>query len=681
MKVHWHQHNNRLLPRFEAEVARHCVERIRGAQQYVTRPTAPTLVPTTKTKRSQTKPKPSVNQQRPVGIKKNTISPPKLTPVLDPKRPLRPLPRRHRAPSGQPVRIRHQTLDHRPYRKRSELDLIAKGIQRLQRGPKDLLEGPIVYHVDFSRSEIAQLLAIAKSRLNADLTLEELCASSQLLDVVSDQVPGRSREDVQNFRNDVARGYRSFNRVLSLEPETKDSRKEHQLSLRTARASNILFARELEGNRGFGRMRNYANFQNTLKIDLEDELELIAEFTNCAGDVATISWVSDDGLICGTTAHSDSHNQQYNKPGNFLVCSVSRGTLKALPDHRIPRPLVEKGENATEAMRQSQDPWLYTSVVASNYDFERDLGYTASFDKTAKVWGLEEDKMQCLATWPHQGNVNFVAAAKDGSGRVASAADVPRDAIRVYQVDAGDIPGSPYESYSSSRNGSDSEAWAYYPATMQWGKALGVQHLLLVGYSPRGRAGDDSDIPEEKRNTGAIELYDTVHHREIPVSTARSANVFEVAWHPTMQRFIAATSPCGLSVEAKVRTQIHLFERDRDAEDERYCVYQTLDCWAADINELTFMPNSLLQAYVTAACTDGRVYVWDTAQGDEPIHILQHGASLEIFDEEHREKLDTGVKFTAWGTTLDRFYTGGSDGAVNVWNVRSLTKPDRKSVV
>jgi len=83
------------------------------------------------------------------------------------------------------------------------------------------------------------------------------------------------------------------------------------------------------------------------------------------------------------------------------------------------------------------------------------------------------------------------------------------------------------------------------------------------------------------------------------------------------------------------------------------------------------MPNSLEHAYVTAACTDGRVYVWDTAFDSDLRYILAHGESLEIFDEERRELDDTGVKFTVWGSTLDRFYTGGSDGVVNVWNLQS----------
>jgi hypothetical protein len=66
--------------------------------------------------------------------------------------------------------------------------------------------------------------------------------------------------------------------------------------------------------------------------------------------------------------------------------------------------------------------------------------------------------------------------------------------------------------------------------------------------------------------------------------------------------------------------------------------------------------------------------VWDTAQGDLPIHILRHGKPLEEISERNREKDDTGVKFTAWGETSDRFYSGSSDGRVKVWNVRRAGK-------
>jgi hypothetical protein len=66
--------------------------------------------------------------------------------------------------------------------------------------------------------------------------------------------------------------------------------------------------------------------------------------------------------------------------------------------------------------------------------------------------------------------------------------------------------------------------------------------------------------------------------------------------------------------------------------------------------------------------------VWDTAISDKPIHILRHGEPIDEYRGD-REREDVGVKFTAWGTTPDRFYTGSSDGVVKVWNVRSRGKP------
>lgn len=86
-------------------------------------------------------------------------------------------------------------------------------------------------------------------------------------------------------------------------------------------------------------------------------------------------------------------------------------------------------------------------------------------------------------------------------------------------------------------------------------------------------------------------------------------------------------------------------------------------------------PNSAKSAYVTAGCTDGNVYVWDSAlHQDDPIHVLRHDQPIEEYRGD-REREDTGVKFTAWGSSLDRFYTGSSDGVVKVWDVRSERLP------
>jgi len=339
-------------------------------------------------------------------------------------------------------------------------------------------------------------------------------------------------------------------------------------------------------------MRERVNFHDEFRKCREDDLEVRSEWTDCAGDIATIAWVSNDAFICGTTEHSDSHNQQYNKPGNLVLGSCRLGTLRAYPQHRIVRPIVAKGENSTEEMRESQDPWLYSSVVSSGYDAANNRAFTSGFDRSVKVWRVDSGScMEMIGEWKHGGNVNFVAASKDGSGMVATASDVAADAVRIYSVQNGvPVSASPYRSYSCSRvtdaegNTVSTEKWAYFPATMQWGLAEGVKHLLLVGYSPRSRTGDDHDIPEDRLTTGELCLWDG--------RTGETSNVFEVLWHPSQLCFIAATTPMGAEkIDSGIRTQIRVFRVSDNPEygGKAFTPVKALDCRAADINELTIM--------------------------------------------------------------------------------------------
>lgn len=606
---------------------------------------------------------------------------PRVEPTRVPKARARPRQLVGRQKSASPAVSTWLQLQGKPYLRAESRDAIAGGLES-RVALRDCVPLPVTYHADFTSLEFADMFKRLETALSVSLprgteALAHLVHAYDIASIIGNAIPGRTAEDIQNLCSDIKAGHAVWQtspRVLSLKKADPEIRSQNR---RANRVSSMLLARELEGNVGFGRMRQYENFQNQFRICHEDGLSLIAEFTNCAGDITAMCWVPHGNIICGTTAHSDAHNQQYNKPGNLLLCSTTKGTLQAFADHRIPRPLVERGENATDAMRQSQDPWLYSSVVSTDYDGVTGRAFTSSFDKTVKVWNVLENKdyMEAMATWHHDGNVNFVAAAKDGSGRVATAADVPAEAIRIYIVDPTNVQGSQYYTISCTRNDAErSDKWAYFPATMQWGQCPGARHLLAIGYSPRSLTGDDSDIPEEKLHSGEIVLWDAARRVQIPVLTATTANVFEIMWHPTLPRFIVATSPSGLIVDQKTRTNIHIFQLDTEREGGAYSEVQKLDCPASDINELTIMPNSLMHAFITAGCTDGRVYVWDTAQGDRPIHVLKHGHPLDdyIFD---REKEDTGIKFSAWGTTADRFYTGSSDGVVKVWNVRRKRQP------
>ncbi|KAK3386950.1 WD40-repeat-containing domain protein [Podospora didyma] len=566
---------------------------------------------------------------------------------------------------------------------------------RLNHG--DLFQ-PVTFHVDFTLEEVRclqvltrQILGLPTEKKKKDLKkdLQRLLKKNtphieRVLKaaVRENRLPRRSKSDIAHFFKDVM-NQKTASEPMLLRLQRDDYDRQGDF-VRSSRIHSLLFAREISGHRGYGSMRRPENFSNEFRKCREDSLELRSEWTDCAGDISTIVWVSDHSFICGTTEHSDSHNQQYNKPGNLVLGSSSLGTLRAYPDHRIVRPIVEKGENSTDAMIQSQDPWLYSSVVSSDYDSVHDRAFTSGFDRTVKVWRVEQSgsAMHLLGEWRHGGNVNFVATSRHESGMVATAADVAQDAVRIYDISENAVSGSPFRSYSCSRitdaegNSVSTEKWAYFPATMQWGRHPAVRHMLLVGYSPRSRTNNELDIPEDRKDSGELCLWDGLTGERWKITSATTQNVFEVLWHPTQPWFIAATSPLGLEIEDGVRTQIRVF-RETDNPDlggKAYSPIKTLDCAALDINELTIMPNSLVFCYITAGCTDGNTYVWDTALGDKPIHVLRHGAPIEEYRGD-RECEDVGVKFTAWGTTPDRFYTGSSDGVVKVWNVRSLRKP------
>ncbi|TPX11026.1 uncharacterized protein E0L32_008063 [Thyridium curvatum] len=594
---------------------------------------------------------------------------------------------------------RYFSLERRPYRTSPERKQISRGSKKLFKISSTSLREPGVVHVDFSEQEAEHVLGTAKrvlalGQVDAQALSEGLKKlhrenkhkEAEILSSLDRQMlKGRTDEDIRNFLRDVRRkGVARRAQLLTLERDDLDK---HAQAVRTSRLSSLLLARETAGHNGFGPMRGFVNFRNEFRKCREDELELRTKWVDCAGDITTIAWTSNQSFICGTTTHSDSRNQQYNKPGNLLLGSTLHSTLQAYPDHRVVRPVIDQGENSTEAMRQSQDPWLYSSVVSSDFDQAHDRVYTSSFDKTVKIWRTETSEsassMKCLGTWKHEGNVNFVVASKHSSGMVATAADVAKEAVRIYTINEVDIENSGYHSFSCSRivdlEGNPiftEEKWAYFPATIQWGRAPDVQHLLLVGYSPRSMIAYEDNIPEDRRNSGEVCLWDGRNGDRWRILGGTSQNVFEVAWHPSQSSFIVASSPVGLNVEDHVHTQIRIFRPSDNKEygEKAFSEVQVLDCPAADINELAIMPNSFTFSYVTAGCTDGKVYVWDTARGQRPIHVLSHGPLIEEFTGD-REKEDTGVKFTAWGTSPDRFYTGSSDGIVKVWNVRSLKKP------
>ncbi|TVY84506.1 Rik1-associated factor [Lachnellula suecica] len=558
-------------------------------------------------------------------------------------------------------------------------------------------------HVDFSLEEIEVVSTVIKSVTGRSIPYGSGAASiTSLMDGQRQIIPkvldalqqrlkapgpgmgrqllrGRKSSALESFLRDAANGKLTENQRLQLTRTTAQPRSRPSI-LSQLRDRETIGLASLDFRQGQG------SFKEKAMCSLEDSLVRISEWTDCCGDVATVSWAGEKAFVCGAVAHSDHFNMQYNKPGNLGVGSVSLDTLTAISDHRIVRPLVgtaENAENALESMRQTQDPWLYTSVVSTSHNEINGYTFTASFDKTVKVWTVSEDgsSMDLRGTWDHENNVNFVVTSEHHD-RVATAADVCNDAIRVYNFDELDVSNSPYDTYSGGRAREQAQEvfrrdkWAYFPATIQWGKAASVSRLLLVGYSPRSTSGQDTDIPEDKKNTGELCIWDVEDMEKIPITSAHMQNVFEVIWHPSQPFFVAATSPSG-HFESDTRTQIRLYARKGLGP---FFHLTTMDCPALDINELTIMPNSDLESWVTASCTDGNTYVWDTASHTEPpIHVLNHGESLDNpLPELPREIGDEGVKFACWGQSSHRFYTGASDGKVTAWNIHE--KPGKAFV-
>ncbi|KAF8864475.1 WD40 repeat-like protein [Acephala macrosclerotiorum] len=448
-----------------------------------------------------------------------------------------------------------------------------------------------------------------------------------------------------------------------------------------AKLGAMLRQREFQGRVPSQLRAGHTSYKVLATNFLEDSMSQQCQWSSQSGDAVTITWTSPDTFISGALTHYDCHNMQYNRYGNLVVGSTENKVVKMVDGHRTVRPIVapeENKDNSLAAMRTTQDPWRYASVVSSAFCELTGYSFTASYDKTVKVWKVSPNgpSMELKGTWEHDAIVNFVVTSQHHD-LVATACESPNNAVRVYQFDESDISLSAYDRYNASR-GSDkpgdsrmSEKWAYHPATMQWGRAKQVSKLLLVGYSPRATAVHSDEIPEAKRNTGELCCWNADTGFQVPITGVVSKNVFEVVWHPTQPAFLVATAP--VTGDSKsVKTQVRLFTLGGAADAESFTCLMTLDCPAADVNELTIMPAPTIEigGYITASCTDGNTYVWDTKQGDEPIHVLPHGESIDNPDPNlPLEEADSGVKFAAWGQSSNRLYTGSSDGVVKVWDI------------
>lgn len=404
---------------------------------------------------------------------------------------------------------------------------------------------------------------------------------------------GRTHLDIVEFLIDIVNNTVSdFVTIKTIKPSDSDFRSKQ---IKFNPINRLLRHREIDGLHPARLRDGLTSYREVVTSFLEDSLVPQSEWVDCSNDIAAITWTSDDAFIVGALAHSDPHNMQYNKPGNLLVGSVSQNTLKSYPHHKIERPIISKRqnlENSLDSMRATQSPWLYTSVVSSAHSSVSGYSFTSSYDNTVKVWKVLENgsDMVLHGTWEHDAIVNFVVTSEHHD-RVATASDTNRNAVRVYHFCENAIIQSPYDEYGGNKSQEQSgdlhtrRPWAYMPATIKWARPICIANLLLVGYSPRSDSGDDSDIPDDKKNTGELCVWDSEDGTRFHVSSARMQNVFDAVWHPTQPVFAAATSPFGNYDSERTKTQIRIFALN----EYTFTSIMTLDCPALDITELTLM--------------------------------------------------------------------------------------------
>ena len=404
----------------------------------------------------------------------------------------------------------------------------------------------------------------------------------------------------------------------------------------------LLWNREITG-----RDRN-----NSIRSMVSSDIKPWKSWKTASGDVLSLAW-SPDGtkFAAGSTTLTDA----YNLKKNLLFGDLTLNNLYEVPDHWVPRQTHNLGS----------DDRLFTTV--STVRWAGDRLFTASYDKTVKIWDVEHGRrLSCRQTLRHDSKVVDMALSAHHLNLVATGDGSAGE--RTFKVwDIRDDQNSP--SYTvlpithRARNGFD-----LIPTNLAWGHTAHTSEYLLGGMSERKQKMDDEDEDKEAHRIpqgGFLGLWRMEQASMTPIKlTPDSQNVFDIKWHPFLPRFAAATTPVAHG-SLSTHSVLTIFDLASDKFKSRL----SFDCEARDINEATFCPMDA--TYVTASCTNGKTYVWDSRKAAKPVHKLQHGASQQPLNPHYSPELtDGGVNVALWGTTIDQFYTGGSDGKLKQWDIR-----------
>ncbi|MCJ1232104.1 hypothetical protein MMC14_000053 [Varicellaria rhodocarpa] len=434
-------------------------------------------------------------------------------------------------------------------------------------------------------------------------------------------------------------------------------------SNRTAPISSLLRSRESGGAHQYdGVFLNSHGVISILRKHLDERLTYWREWTGASKDVLVVTWAPNGlNFAIGASTDLDDLNIQYNRRNNLLLGSLDNNTLRELPNHYVDRPLpetFESGDNSLQATFDTVDPELYTTVSSVRFNNHGDRMFTASYDFTVKVWDVAHGKSTCVSTLQHEGVVDHIALS---GNFLATGQKTIKESIRIYQLDKFDDIDSinadegPIATFQSTR----AQRLTMFPTCLQFGKSPPTTGLLLGGFSEVNIDTRASD------REGDICLWDIETRHSYRITPA-AQSVWDLAWHPKLSIFAAATAPGGRTTLTN-RYTTHSVVRTWSPMESLGRIME-FECPAADINLVTFNPRD--DHYLSASCTDASTYVWDCRMPDEVLHQLKHGLPIDEFDPELPiEDQDTGVCMSTWDQDSRVLYTGSSDGIIKAWDI------------
>ncbi|KAG2415768.1 hypothetical protein HFD88_006960 [Aspergillus terreus] len=441
----------------------------------------------------------------------------------------------------------------------------------------------------------------------------------------------RERADIESFVADAREEnvatvpYVFRVQPVSESPSTRKTTPRHGLS-------ELMRQREMGG-------RAHREIQsNTAK-----NLGVTRTWKGASNDVIVAAW-SPDGtrFAAGATAQCDEHNMEYNRGNNLVWGDLTTNVLTELPDHCIPRP-----PGRSSVSRTVNDARLFMSV--SSMEWHDDALFTASYDNTVKLWDFPNNTARCFKTLRHDSRVEVMARSKFADNLLATGTN---------SIGLWHIRESRYQPLGLSGLRSQKEL---IPTSLAWGTIPATQNILLAGMSEKEEEG-------VSRN-GFLAAWHVGQGIATPMHLLpNSQNIFDIKWHPTLPLFVTASAASlgGPRTHRDTRSVVRLYQPFPEEMRMRRTI--EFECPALDINDVAICPSS--SNYVTASCTDGVTYVWDSRRPDQILHRLRHGAPLNQIDELiDREQADVGVRMAIWGTGTDQFYTGASDGVLKLWDI------------